>query len=66
MATPIEKNLIELGELVEELQGELETLEIARRSPLHLDFLSNLTLAVIEQAQLLHQSVNQITEWSAQ
>ena len=61
MATRIERQIIALGELVEELQGELETLETARRSPLHLNLLANLTTAVMEQAQDLHQSVNQIT-----
>ena len=61
MATLIERRAIELGELVEELQGELETLETARRSPLHLKLISQLTAAVIDQADLLRQAVNQVT-----
>ncbi len=61
MATLIERRMIDLGELVEELQGEMETFETARRSPLRLDLISQLTEAIVEQAQLLHQSLHQVT-----
>ncbi len=57
MATLIERHTIDLAELVEELQDELETIDTARRSPLQLSLISQLACEIIEQAQLLRQSV---------
>ncbi|MGH2481115.1 MAG: hypothetical protein ACRDHW_15780 [Ktedonobacteraceae bacterium] len=61
MATIIERHLIDLTELVEELQEGIETIEIVQYSPVHMCSVAALATAIMEQARQIRCSLKTMT-----